>query len=115
LRCGERTDASGRDGEVTLRAPAARGRRLALARRDEPLGLETIERRVRRACGHGTSQPVADLPQDRAPVTIAAEPHDRNQDGRLEEAESVSHIYIVDIIAQRATRNGAAVGTGVSG
>src|SRR5437868_3308040 len=95
-RVVERAHTRRRDGEVALRASAARRRRLPFPRRGESLRFEAVERRVDRAGRELPPETRLRLLVNRPPVAVAAQAVDGDEDRLLEHAEDLCHAYIVD-------------------
>ena len=104
---------------MPFRSSTAHRRAWSEPGRDEPLGLESIERRVDGAGRDITVEAMLNLLQDGSAVGFLPEFRPRSeesqQDGLLERAKVLSqNIYIVDIFASASTESLATDGTGLT-
>ena len=89
-RFAQRTSSGRRDGEIELPFTATLGRRLALARLDEPLLLQPVEARVDTA-GRGLAAGAGlDVVLDRHPVGVGVECDDGEQQKLLQSDQSLA-------------------------
>jgi len=88
----ERFDASGLHSVIAARTSGADRRAGSEARGEQPLVLETLERRVHGAGRNIAIEAFLNFLQDRAPVRIVAQADDGQQHCLLECAAHVGHL-----------------------